>query len=136
MNIQDPVSQIMSKDLITLNPKDKLTKVENIFSTKSIHHIPVVEYKSLVGIISKSDFLFFQRGTSHGKIKEKLLEDMRYKNYEVNEIMTTGIASLKSSDKISVAINIFKENLFHCIPILEDKELVGILTPMDIIKNL
>jgi len=136
MNVQDPISNIMSTALQTVNPKDKLTKISEIFAMNKIHHIPVVEYKKMVGIVSKSDFQFFQRGTSNKEIKEKLIEDARYRAYEVNEIMSTGIASLSSTDKISVAIELFKENLFHCIPIIDENELVGIITPIDIIKNI
>lgn len=136
MNTQNPVSEIMSKDLITVNPNDNLTKVKEIFDSKGIHHIPVVEFKSLVGIISKSDFQFFQSGTTNGEVREKLIENVRYRNHEVKEIMTTGIASLKSTDRISFAIALFKENLFHCIPIIDNKELVGIVTPLDVMTNI
>lgn len=136
MNTQLPISNVMTKHLITLNPEKALTEVERIFSETKIHHIPIVEFKTLVGIVSKSDFLFFQRGKSNTDVHDEFVEKIRYKNYKVKDIMTTGIASLNSADKISTAIKIFQENIFHCVPIVDDEELVGIVTPIDIINNL
>jgi acetoin utilization protein AcuB len=135
MNTQDPLSKIMSTKLVTVNASDKLTRVHDIFKTHKIHHIPVVDFKSIVGILSKSDFQFFQRGYLLSENDNEKFEDMRNKSHEVKELMTTGIAKLSSTDKIATAIEVFKENLFHCIPIVDDDELVGIVTPLDIIKN-
>jgi acetoin utilization protein AcuB len=49
--------------------------------------------------------------------------------------MTTGIAKLEPTDKINVAMEIFKENLFHAIPVVLDEKLVGIITTYDILSN-
>lgn len=134
MNILAPVSTIMTKDLITVNPKDSLKVVKEIFDSKRLHHIPVVRYKKIVGIISKSDVLYFMKGANPEKEKarnEKLLE-----KYTADEIMTTGMAKLESDDRINVALEVFKENLFHAIPVVDNDELCGIVTTYDIIKAL
>jgi len=134
MNILAPVSTIMTKDLITVNPKDSLKVVKEIFDSKRLHHIPVVRYKKIVGIISKSDVLYFMKGANPEKEKsrnEKLLE-----KYTAEEIMTTGMAKLESDDRINVALEVFKENLFHAIPVVDNDELCGIVTTYDIIKAL
>ncbi len=134
MNILAPVSTIMTRDLITVNPKDSLKVVKEIFDSKRLHHIPVVRYKKIVGIISKSDVLYFMKGANPEKEKarnEKLLE-----KYTAEEIMTTGMAKLESDDRINVALEVFKENLFHAIPVVDNDELTGIVTTYDIIKAL
>lgn len=38
-----PVSQIMTKELVTLNPTQTLYDAEKLFKTHNIRHIPVVE---------------------------------------------------------------------------------------------
>lgn len=135
MNLLAPVKDIMSKDLVTVHRKDDLLKVEEIFKNKRIHHLPVVEYKTLVGMISKSDFLFFKRGFKNDSYDE-MLERIRLKNYKVEDIMSTKLAKLSPDDRINVALEIFNENLFHAIPIVEEDKLVGILTTFDILHNL
>lgn len=136
MNLKAPISTIMTKDLITTNPEARLEKVKEIFDQNHIHHIPVVQYKKIVGLISKTDFLHFIRGMHHSTYDE-FIEKSRLRNYKAEDIMTTGLAKLEPTDRINVALEVFKENLFHALPIVdEDGELVGIVTTFDIITEL
>ena len=50
--------------------------------------------------------------------------------------MTKGIATMNSDERINIALEIFKENLFHAIPVVDKGSLVGIITMHDIIVNL
>lgn len=136
MNLLAPISDIMSRDLIKVKPDDKLKKVEELFNNHHIHHILVAnDDNELVGIVSKSDYLFFKRGYNDDPRDDKY-DQFRLKVHTVSEIMTVGIAKLEIKDKVNVAIEVFKENLFHAIPILEDNKLVGIVTTFDLIKHL
>lgn len=135
MNVLDPISSIMTRDLITVNEKDKLTAVKDIFDSKRIHHIPVVRFKKIVGIVSKTDFLAFIRGFSQNE-EDRFVNDSRLRAYTADEIMTTGLAKLEPTDRIDVALEIFKINMFHAIPVVQEDELVGIITTHDIIKTL
>lgn len=132
-NLLSPVKEIMSTNLITVDKDATLEKVKEIFADNKIHHIPVVKNAELIGIISKSDFLFFRRGFGYG---EKIIETIRLKRHFVHEIMTTGIAKLEEDDKVNVALEIFKENLFHAIPVVSNGKLRGIVTTYDIINAL
>ncbi len=135
MDILAPISTIMTSKLITVNPLDKLIEVHQIFETHKIHHLPVVRYKKIVGMISKTDLLYFLKGITNNDY-ENFLNEARLKNYCAEDIMTTGLATLASTDRIGVALQIFKENLFHAIPIVDNDELQGIVTTYDIISAL
>ena len=135
MNLLAPVSTIMTKDLITVGENDPLKKIGEIFSANRIHHIPVVDNGKLLGLVSKSDYLFFKRGFNGGII-EKDIDAFRLKTHTAGEIMTKGIATLEADERINVALEVFKENLFHAIPILENGKIAGIVTSLDVIKNL
>ncbi len=135
MNVLAPIKTIMSSDLITVNPADKLTLVKEIFDEHNIHHIPVVRFKELVGIISKTDFLHFLRGFSPND-EDRFVNYARLRAYTAEEIMTKGLAKLDPDDRINVALEIFLVNRFHAIPVVKNDELVGILTTYDIIKTL
>ena len=136
MNIFNPVSEIMTKNLVTLSPEASIADAAKLFNNNRIHHIPICEGNKMVGIVSKSDFLFFRRGFLDTKQDEKI-EEIRMNNYQVSYIMTKGIAKLAPASRINVALELFKENIFHAIPIVdEDEKLVGIITTYDIIKHL
>ncbi len=121
--------------MITLNPGQTIADAAAIFDSKKIHHIPIVKNKRLVGIVSKSDYLLFKHGFLDTE-EEKRNEIERLKKYNLECIMTRGIAKLEPSDRINVALEIFKENIFHAIPVIENHELIGILTTYDIIRKL
>ena len=126
MNLISKVETIMSTDLITVHEDDTLAKVDEIFRTNKIKHLPVVHTRRLMGIISKTDFNYFKKGIENS---DQALESTR-----CDEIMTKGVATLSVDDKINVAIEVFKENLFHAIPIMEDDRVVGIVSTHDIMK--
>ncbi len=134
MDILAPVSSIMTTNLLTVNPKDNLKVVKEIFDRNRIHHLPVVRHKKIVGLISKTDLLHFLKGANPEK--EKLRNAKLLEKFVAEDIMTTGLAKLESDDRINVALEVFKENLFHAIPIVDGEELKGIVTTYDVIKAL
>ncbi len=134
MDTLAPIKSIMSTELITVSPNSVIAEIEKIFKRHKIHHLPVTQEGQLVGIISKSDYLFFKRGFNDLKVEDDY-DKIRLNRRTAKSIMTTGIAKLEPNDKIGVAIEIFKENLFHAIPIVEDGTLVGIVTTFDIISK-
>lgn len=133
ITLQDIVKELMTEDLITVNENTPLNEVAEIFKNNRVHHIPVVNFNSIVGLISSSDFLSFKGGLNSVQSK---YEQFRLRKHHARDIMTTGLAKLDSQDKIGVAVKIFEENLFHAIPIEENNKLVGILTTYDLIKGL
>lgn len=133
MNLLDPVQKIMSTKVIAVSQFDPLTVVDKIFKNNNFHHIPVIDELEIIGMVSKSDLLFFQRGFNNG---EDSFDEFRLKTHTVKQIMTTGVARLDVSDRINVALEVFKENLFHALPVVENNKLVGMVTTYDIINHL
>ena len=135
MNLLTPVSELMTKKLITVNPEDKLRVVKEIFDSNNIHHIPVVRYRKIVGIISKADLLYYLKGMGNSGYKDALNEE-RLQLATAEDIMTTGLGKLEPTDRIDVALDVFLKNIFHALPVVENDELVGIITTHDIITAL
>ncbi|MGH2692584.1 MAG: CBS domain-containing protein [Actinomycetota bacterium] len=50
-----PVSAVMTKDLITVEPNAKLREAAAIMTEKWIRHLPVLDSGKLVGIVSQRD---------------------------------------------------------------------------------
>jgi len=135
MNVLAPVKSIMTSKLVTVNPADKLTVVKEIFDEHPIHHIPVVRFKEIVGIISKTDFMHFLRGFSRNE-EDRFVNYARLRAYTAEDIMTKGLAKLGPNERINVALDVFMTNRFHAIPVVEEGDLVGIVTTFDVIKAL
>ena len=135
MNLLAPISSIMSTDLVTVHPDDTMKRVEELFKRHQIHHLPVVEDGKLVGMVSKSDYLFFKRGFNDQTTDQKL-DLFRLKVWRVSNVMTTGLAKMEPDDRINVALDVFEKNIFHAIPIVENDKIIGIVTALDIIRHL
>jgi len=51
----DPVSRIMTTDVIVAHPDDDLRAVENTMTVKRFRHLPIMDRGELVGIVSIGD---------------------------------------------------------------------------------
>ena len=121
--MNEPISTIMTTDVVTVRPDDTLAVVKDILFTKHLHHIPVVQGKKLIGIISSFDLVKL------GKSAEE------YSGVKVEDIMTRRVATMSPNEKIGAAAQVFLENLFHGLPIVDDdNNLLGIITTHDVLK--
>lgn len=137
MNIFAPISSLMTDQskLITIAPEESLVKVKEIFDKHKFHHIPVVQFREIVGLISKTDFEHFMGGASHFE-EDRFVNNLRMERTLVSEIMTKRLGKVAPDDRINVALEVFMVNRFHALPVVENNELVGILTPFDIMNAL
>ena len=131
-----PISEIMTKKLIVVLPTDSLEMVNSIFEKHNIHHIPVVRHLDLVGIISKTDFYKATHETKlEGKESAQAYNKDLFAKFKAEDLMTKHVVKIGPNDKVGTASEIFLENYFHAIPIInDDNELVGIVSSYDIIK--
>jgi CBS domain-containing protein len=53
--LDTPVSEVMSKDVITVEPSTSLREAAGIMTERWIRHLPVVEGGRLVGVVSQRD---------------------------------------------------------------------------------
>ncbi len=133
-----PLREIMSAATITVDINNKTEDVKKLFEHHHLHHIPVVKDGKLVGIISLTDFL---RVTLGAEIVEK---GETFDNEGINKVildyltveklMTPNPVSLSPDSKLSDAIVLFKLNMFHAIPIVENEKVTGIVSTLDLIK--
>lgn len=137
MNLFSPASSIMTTHLITVNPEDNLLKVKELFDKHHIHHLPVVRFREIVGIISKTDFTHFTGGLSH---HERDLErnQHRLEKAKAEDIMTRGLGKVEPDDRINVALEVFTQKPCPC-PARSSKTAknsVGMVTTFDVIRAL
>ncbi|HKK80256.1 MAG TPA: CBS domain-containing protein [Phaeodactylibacter sp.] len=130
------VGQIMSTPVITVSPSDTMDKVQDIFRSNNIHHIPVVEDGKVVGIISNADYLRLLHGfTLFKTAKSEEYNDAILRSLLAGEVMTRQVATLSPEDSLVMAVGFFRENLFHALPVVGDGRLVGIVTTFDLLTH-
>jgi CBS domain-containing protein len=64
----EPVSVIMTREVVIGTPQDDLVAVVNTMTERRIRHLPVVEGGHLVGIVSIGDIVKAQRDQYQGEV--------------------------------------------------------------------
>lgn len=128
------VSHIMTKHVICVSIKDDLRHVIDLIKKEKIRHVPVVDGNQIKGIISSTDLnrltfsnLFEQQDNSEDAILDML---------SIDQVMHAHPMTVNSSNTIKEVAEIFANHHFHALPVMEDNQLVGIVTTTDIIKYL
>jgi acetoin utilization protein AcuB len=117
------VRSIMTTNDVTLQPNDSLAKAREVFLKNRTHHIPVLNGKKLVGILTSWDI--FKLGNSAAECA----------NMAISEVMTTKIAVLDPDQHIGAAAEVFMEHLFNAVPIVNDEhEYLGMVTTYEVLK--
>ena len=134
MNANKPIKEIMTKKLITVGPDTSAQEIKSIFSKYDFHHIPVLDKgEALVGIISKEDFFKVSYVLSM-QTTGKTWSENEYKTLLAKDFMTHYPLSLDPEDSVGLAADIFMANKFHALPIVDDNQLVGLVTTHDLLK--
>tara|TARA_R110002049_G_scaffold9962_2_gene49649 strand:- start:11912 stop:12331 length:420 start_codon:yes stop_codon:yes gene_type:complete len=133
MNPHTPVSDIMIKNIIGLTISDDLDKVEMLFKKHKIKHIPVVSSGVIIGMVSYTDIMrISQAETMNGN--DENVDSIVYNNYTVEQIMAKDVETITSGTSIKEATKILAKRDFHALPVVDDGELVGIITTRDLLK--
>ena len=118
------VGDVMNRNVISVYPNDRMSKLRGVLRRNRISGLPVVEENQLVGLISIEDFI-------------KWLAD-RQDDCPIRERMTGKLETLYSDDPLVLAIGKFEKSGLGRFPVVdrEQKKMVGILTKGDVIEGL
>ncbi|MCF6153090.1 MAG: CBS domain-containing protein [Candidatus Kuenenia stuttgartiensis] len=126
------VKEIMSKQLVTLNADSKLGFAEDIMYLGRIRHLPVVNGKEIVGILTQRD-LYKASLTSivtNWEENKTFLDSVK-----VAEVMTKNVVAISPDTTIEDAAQIMIDKKVGCLPVVEDKNtLLGLITETDVLQ--
>ena len=136
MNLLMPVSTLMSRKFHVVSDLDNARLVKEIFDRKSVSHILVMRNDRIVGTVTRCDFLSFFSGLSK-RFENTALTQSVLSAYTIGEVMNDRVSFIESNDRIHVALEMFRDNMFAALPVIDEMDrLVGMVTAMDIIKAL
>ena len=132
MKKREPIGHIMTKSVVTVNQNDDLKKVVEKLKSNSIRHIPVVNGKDVVGIISRTDINRLTFGAlfeGQDGADEAILDMLT-----ISQIMTSKPKTVTSDTIIRDLAETFVKEDFHALPVVDHGELKGIVTTTDVLK--
>ncbi len=116
------VEQFMSRDLFTVRPEDVIDLAANLMDWKHVRHVPVEDAKgNLVGVVSHRDLLKLFAMRRENTSEEIIVKD----------VMQTNLITVTTETKTIDALYLMREKNIGCLPIVKDKQLVGLITAHD-----
>jgi len=117
------VGQFMATDLFTLRPDDLVDLAASLMDWRHIRHVPVEdEHGHLVGLVTHRGLLrLLSRGSNPSDGGALTVRD----------IMKPNPTSVSSTTPTLEAIEIMRRSKIGCLPVVDDHQLVGIVTSYD-----
>ena len=129
------ISEIMTRDVISVEVNEPLWMARDILEKKNIRHLPVNENGRLVGILSLTDVMRLSFGNVYGT-DESEMDDTVMEMLSIDQVMKVHPVVINSSDPVRKAAEILTTAEFHALPVVDNGELVGIVSTTDVIKFL
>ena len=114
------VGQFMTTDLFTLRPDDLVDFAASVMDWRHIRHVPVEnEEGELVGLLTHRSLLrVLSRGLHKGSDEPLVVRD----------IMKADPVTVSSTTPTLEAIEVMRSKQLGCLPVVDDGQLVGIVT--------
>ena len=127
------VKNRMTTDVITLTPDTTVLRAMSIIQQKGIRHLPVVEGKKVVGMVTNLDI---QR-VSASDASTLSVYELNYllDKIKVSQFMTKKVFTVDPDEPIEVAAKLIYDHKIGSLPVVKNGELVGLLTSMDILET-
>jgi acetoin utilization protein AcuB len=126
------VRSVMKKKVVKISADDTLWIVKEIMDLGSVRHIPVVDGGVLVGVVSQRDLLRASLSNVMGISADEqkiFLEGVR-----ISEVMSSPPRTIGPGEPIQAAARAMAEHKIGCLPVVEGREIVGIVTETDVLN--
>lgn len=134
MKRNEPISKIMTTEVRTVHVGQKLSEVRRMLAENPYHHVPVVSGKELVGMISATDIVRLSLAI-YG-VDERAVDSMLDSQHTIEGVMTKELSTIGIKQTVRDAAEVFASASFHSLPVVDDGDLVGIVTTTDVIQYL
>jgi acetoin utilization protein AcuB len=130
------VKNIMRKDPVTISPEASFYEARSLIREKGVRHLPVIDKNNrIVGLLTDRDIR--QVGPSNATTLS--VQELHYLlgKLKVSGFMTPGdkLITVTPSTMVEKAAQLMRDHKIGCLPVLEGKELVGIITETDILES-
>ena len=144
------VGEIMTTQLITVTKETSVRELADLFTTRRVGSLPVVDADgNLLGIVTETD-LVGQDKSLHIPTVVSLFDWVIYlesdKKFEkelkkvtgqsVGDIYSAEVVTVAPGDPVCVAADIMTAQRVNAVPVVEREKLVGIVSRIDLIRTM
>lgn len=129
MNIMTTtVNQLLNSkrdEIFYVTPDTMVIDAIKMMTERKVGALPVLEDAKLVGILSERDYT-----------RKVVLNNRNSKDTMVSEIMTLDVKTVNPSQTVDECMVIMSDHHIRHLPVVENGEPIGILSIMDVVKNI
>ncbi|SIS18219.1 CBS domain-containing protein [Natronorubrum thiooxidans] len=116
--IDQTISSVMTRDVRTISEETTASTAARVFAEDDIGSVIVTapETNDIQGIVTKSD------------IMHQVAVDADISSVSVGSFMSTPVITVAGDKSIHTAASLMKEHSIRHLPVVDDSELIGILT--------
>lgn len=122
------IEAIMSTNLVTVPPSATLAEARTLMRSNGIHHLPVTDDGDIVGLVTITTVL---------AATDSFLRDDRNRIHAneiiVGDVMVKDVATVDVNASLRQAALFLEKHQIGCLPVIEDNNLVGIITETDFV---
>jgi signal-transduction protein with cAMP-binding, CBS, and nucleotidyltransferase domain len=123
--LRDRIAKLWPRTPVSVSPETPVDEVLHKMINDRIGCVTIVESERCVGIFSERDALMRLN-----------IDAEKYRDRPVSQFMTPNPETLEAKDKIAFALHKMNVGGYRHIPILDNGELVGIISIRDILRYL
>ncbi|WP_407332339.1 CBS domain-containing protein [Enterovibrio sp. 27052020O] len=123
------VKEMMTPEPITLSSKHTINDAKRLMDSKRIRHIPIVsDTHQLQGLVTQRDVLAAQTSSL-----EKSLGNNDPMKAPLSRFLQRSLYTVAPSAGLKSAALFMQQHKIGCLPVVNDDELVGIITDTDFV---
>ncbi|NJB66909.1 CBS domain-containing membrane protein [Desulfobaculum xiamenense] len=127
------VNDLMTRDVFTLRGTDTLKTARSMMSLARIRHIPIVSNSmKFMGLLTHRDIL--AATLSQFADVDRKTQDEIDSGIPIREIMRTDVTAVTPETPLQEAAELLLHHKYGCLPVVDNDELVGIITEADFLK--
>lgn len=122
----------MSREVVTLSLADRLRDAIDLFYSRRIRHIPVVDGEVLVGIVTDRDVKRATPSLFTGIDRQEY--DRILEVTSIEQVMTREPHTVTSSSGVKPTLRVMLEHRYGALPVVDEGRIVGIVTETDFLR--
>jgi len=123
------VREIMTRPAVAIGPEEPIGDVTALMAQRDVRHFPVLDEGRLIGIVSDRDLRTV--GADHPAARPGV-----GRTDPVRALMTRQVWTAHPLDPVDEAATLLRRHAIGALPVLDDGELVGIVSAHDLLDAL
>ena len=134
MRRNEKITKIMTAEPVTAQVGQTVSEVSKMMQDGGFHHVPVLEGKRLVGIVTSTDLL---RVSYEYGMDARQTDTVLDHTVDQRDLMQAEPRTLTVHKTVREAVEYLAEGHYHSIPVIDDSgDLAGIVTTTDVLRYL